>query len=53
MPIPAAADGEGATNTVLTLFRQLHNELRNEVNKLDASALNWVPTSGANSPDRF
>ncbi|HSZ36533.1 MAG TPA: DinB family protein [Acidimicrobiales bacterium] len=49
MPIPAPADGDGATNAVLSLFRQLHGQLRDEVNRLDADALNWVPVTGANS----
>jgi hypothetical protein len=49
MPIPAVADGEGATGAVLALFRQLHQELRDETSGLDAEGLNWVPTSGANS----
>jgi DinB superfamily len=49
MPIPAAADAQDATSTVLTLFRQLHEQLREDVSGLDADALNWVPTAGANS----
>src|SRR3974390_1926181 len=49
MPIPAAAEGPGATSAVLILFRQLHEQLREEVSELDADALNWVPTAGANS----
>lgn len=49
MPIPAAADAQDATSIVLTLFRQLHEQLREEVSGLDDDALNWVPTAGANS----
>jgi hypothetical protein len=49
MPIPAPSDGEGATNAILSLFRQLHSQLRDEVSRLDDDALNWVPTAGANS----
>jgi hypothetical protein len=49
MPIPAEAEGEGATGVVLALFRQLHGQFRDEVSGLDAGALNWVPTRGANS----
>jgi hypothetical protein len=49
MPIPAAAEGEGATNVVVALFRQLHQELRDELGGLEDDALNWVPVQGANS----
>jgi DinB superfamily len=49
MPIPAAAEGDGAKGVVLALFLQLHRQLRDVVSGLDADALNWVPTPGANS----
>lgn len=49
MPIPAAADGSGEANAVLTLFQQLHQQIRDEVAELDDEALRWAPTSGANS----
>ena len=49
MPIPAAADAQGATSAVLTLFHQLHQQLREEISGLDADAVNWGPTAGANS----
>jgi hypothetical protein len=49
MPIPAAADAQGITSAVLALFRQVHEQLRDEVSGLDADAINWVPTAGSNS----
>jgi hypothetical protein len=49
MPIPAKDEGEGATSAVLTLFGQLHEQLRNETVGLEVDALNWVPATGANS----
>jgi hypothetical protein len=49
MPIPAEADAQGATSAVLTLFRQLHEQLLEEISGLGSAALNWAPTAGANS----
>ena len=40
---------EETANAVLTLFRQVHDQLRHEVTGLDAGALNWVPVRDANS----
>ena len=49
VPIPAAPEGANPGAVVLVLFRQLHQELRDEVAGLTDDALNWVPTPGANS----
>ena len=49
MPIPASPSGPGVTSTVMALFRQVHEQLRHELHGLDHDAVNWVPTSGANS----
>jgi hypothetical protein len=49
MPIPAASDAGSVTNAVIALFHQVHDQLRDEINGLDANALNWKPTAGANS----
>ena len=49
MPIPAVSDGGSVTSAVITLFHQVHDQLRDEINGLDDSVLNWVPTVGANS----
>ena len=49
MPIPAAPKDDGAPSTVLVLFRQVHRQLRDELDDLDDEAINWVPVPGANS----
>ncbi len=49
MSIPASRTNGIACSTLLALFRQLHQQLRNELEGLDGDALNWVPTPGANS----
>jgi len=50
MPIPAApADGSPDSSTVLVLFEQLHDELRQEIADLDEAGLNWSPGVGTNS----
>lgn len=49
MPIPPARDGADAADAVLELFGGVHDQLREEVRGLDAAALGWVPTAGANS----
>ncbi len=43
MPIPAAPDELlTITSATLTLFRQLHDQLRDELAELDDAGLNWV-----------
>lgn len=37
------------TSTVTSLFRQMHDQLRTELGGLTDAAINWTPTSGANS----
>lgn len=37
------------TATLLAAFRQLHQQLRHELDGLDDDALNWTPVPGANS----
>jgi hypothetical protein len=37
------------SSTLIALFRQVHRELRDELEGLDDDALNWVPVPGANS----
>ena len=49
MPIPAAPDRPDVASTVLQLFRQMHDQVRHEIENLDEAGLNWVPTPGANS----
>lgn len=49
MPIPAAPADSGAPSTVTALFRQVHEQLRQELDGLDDYALNWIPAPGANS----
>ena len=50
MPIPAAPlDSSDVPSTLLVLFRQLHDQLRDELRALSDEALNWAPTSGANT----
>src|SRR5271165_712535 len=49
MPIPASSDGGNVTSTVIALLHQVHDQLRDEINGLYDNALNWVPTTGANS----
>jgi hypothetical protein len=49
VPIPAAPTHDGASSTVLALFCQVHQQLRDELDDLDDHALNWVPMPGANS----
>jgi hypothetical protein len=47
--IPAASMSGDASSTFIALFRQVHRQLRDELDGLDDAALNWVPTPGANS----
>jgi hypothetical protein len=50
MPIPAAPTGPSdVVTTVLRLFEQLHDQVRQEIAGLDDLALNWTPTRGTNS----
>ena len=46
------ADPVGSTDaaaTVLRLFRQVHDQIRGEIEGLDDPGLNWIPDPGANS----
>ena len=49
MPTPASPIKPETASTVLCLFRQLHEQIRNEISDLDDAGVNWVPTPGANS----
>jgi hypothetical protein len=49
MPIPAAPSGADSSATLMALFRQLHQQIRDELEGLGDDAINWVPTAGANS----
>ena len=50
MPIPAAPIGPSdVVSTVLRLFDQLHDQVRQAIADLDDLALNWTPTRGTNS----
>lgn len=50
MPIPAAPDGTATPAAVtLTLFLQVHDQLRDELRDLDDESLNFVPGGGMNS----
>jgi hypothetical protein len=50
MPIPAEPVGtNGAASTVLTLFKQVHDQIRDEIEGLDDPGLNWKPGPDTNS----
>jgi hypothetical protein len=49
MPIPSASAQADSISVVVALFRQLHVELRAEIENRSDGALNWVPCPGANS----
>jgi hypothetical protein len=50
VPIPAAPiGGSDVASTVLTLFEQLHDQVREEIEGLDDVGVNWSPGPGANS----
>jgi len=49
MPIPAASDDGDDASIFLRLFRQVHDQIRNEIADLDDEGLNWRPWEGANS----
>lgn len=38
-----------AASTVLSLFGQIHDQVRDEITQLDEIGLNWIPDPGANS----
>jgi hypothetical protein len=43
------AEPEGFAATFVSLYRQVHDELRNEVSGLNNSAMSWVPGPDTNS----
>lgn len=43
------AEPEGFAATFVSLYRQLHDELRNEVSDLNKSAMSWAPGPDTNS----
>jgi hypothetical protein len=47
VPIPAGSTND-VTRTLIELFRQVHRQLRDELDGVDDDALNWVPVTGAN-----
>jgi Protein of unknown function (DUF1572) len=51
MPIPSAPSGSNTdpASILIALFSQVHQQLRDELDGLGDDAINWVPTSGANS----
>jgi DinB superfamily len=50
MPIPSdPAGASDVASTVLVLFRQLHDQIREDIQGLDEAGLNWTPGPGANS----
>jgi len=49
MPIPTAPVAPTVADAVVALFRQLHDEIRAEIEGLTEDNLNWAPFSGANS----
>ncbi len=50
MPIPADPVGAfDVSSTVLTLFKQVHDQIRGEIEGLDGPGLNWKPGPGTNS----
>jgi DinB superfamily len=49
MPIPSPPRAGDPASTLTALFRQVHQQLRDELDGLDDDAINWVPTPGANS----
>jgi hypothetical protein len=54
MPIPAApVGGSDVASTVLTLFEQVHEQVRQEIEGLDDAGVNWAPGPGANTIARI
>ncbi|HLN41690.1 MAG TPA: hypothetical protein VK215_04530 [Acidimicrobiales bacterium] len=50
MPIPAAPVGRrDVASSVLILFEQLHDQIREAITGLDEEGLNWSPGEGANT----
>jgi hypothetical protein len=47
--IPVTPGDAGAGSSLTALFRQVHQQLRDEITGLDDETLNWVPVPGANS----
>src|ERR1700722_3451145 len=51
-PMAIPSDPAGASDvasTVLILFTQVHNQIREEIEGLDEASLNWAPGPGTNS----
>jgi hypothetical protein len=40
---------EGFTATFVSLYRQIHDQLREEISELDTEALGWLPGPETNS----
>jgi hypothetical protein len=49
VPVPFAPMDAGAPSTLLALFRDVHQLLRDELRGLDDETLNWAPVPGMNS----
>jgi hypothetical protein len=49
MSIPAEADGTDVVSVLTVLFRQLHAELRAEIEVVDEQGLAWAPGEDTNS----
>jgi hypothetical protein len=50
MPIPSdPAGASDVASTVLALFGQVHDQIREEILDLDEAGLNWTPGPGTNS----
>jgi DinB superfamily len=50
MPIPSDPAGSAdVASTVLVLFRQIHDQIREEIQGFDEAGLNWTPGPGTNS----
>ena len=50
MPIPSDPVGASdVASTVLILFRQVHDQIREEIEGFDEAGLNWTPGQGTNS----
>jgi hypothetical protein len=50
MPIPSDPSGASdVASTVLALFGQMHDQIREEIKGFDEAGLNWTPGPGTNS----
>ena len=49
MPIPAGPDQSSIALAITALFRQLHDQLREELTGLGDDDVNWAPAPGTNS----